>query len=57
MGVAMYDVIVVGARISGASTAMLLARAGYRVLLLDRAKFPGGKGAATNLVHPREFSG
>ncbi|ASQ97983.1 hypothetical protein CGL27_37615 [Streptomyces sp. 11-1-2] len=52
MGVAMYDVIVVGARISGASTAMLLARAGYRVLLLDRAKFPGGKGAATNLVHP-----
>ncbi|WP_161559465.1 FAD-dependent oxidoreductase [Streptomyces antimycoticus] len=53
----MYDVIVVGARISGASTAMLLARAGYRVLLLDRAKFPGGKGAATNLVHPREFSG
>ncbi|MDT3395900.1 NAD(P)/FAD-dependent oxidoreductase [Streptomyces sp. B1866] len=52
MGVAMYDVIVTGARVSGASTAMLLAKAGYRVLLLDRAKFPGGKAAATNLVHP-----
>ncbi|MFI6933298.1 NAD(P)/FAD-dependent oxidoreductase [Streptomyces sp. NPDC050287] len=48
----MYDVIVVGARISGAATAMLLSRAGYRVLLLDRAVFPGGKAAATNLVHP-----
>ncbi|MEW2390647.1 NAD(P)/FAD-dependent oxidoreductase [Streptomyces venezuelae] len=48
----MYDVIVVGARISGASTAMLLSKAGHRVLLLDRAVFPGGKAAATNLVHP-----
>ncbi|MEK8142928.1 FAD-dependent oxidoreductase [Streptomyces sp. M10(2022)] len=48
----MYDAIVVGARISGASTAMLLSRAGYKVLLLDRAEVPGGKAAATNLVHP-----
>ncbi|WP_405797915.1 NAD(P)/FAD-dependent oxidoreductase [Streptomyces sp. NBC_01506] len=48
----MYDAIVVGARISGASTAMLLSKAGYKVLLLDRAVFPGGKAAATNLVHP-----
>lgn len=36
----MYDVIVVGARCAGAPTAMLLARKGYRVLLLDRASFP-----------------
>ncbi len=36
----MYDVIVVGARCAGASAAMLLAREGYRVLLLDRARFP-----------------
>lgn len=36
----MYDVIVVGARCAGAATAMLLARAGHRVLLLDRARFP-----------------
>ncbi len=36
----MHDVVVVGARCAGASTALLLARAGYRVLLLDRARFP-----------------
>jgi 2-polyprenyl-6-methoxyphenol hydroxylase-like FAD-dependent oxidoreductase len=35
-----YDVIVVGARVAGASTAMLLARQGARVLLIDRARFP-----------------
>ncbi|WP_158220377.1 NAD(P)/FAD-dependent oxidoreductase [Kineosporia sp. A_224] len=32
--------IVVGARVAGAATAMLMARAGLRVLLLDRARFP-----------------
>lgn len=36
----MYDVIVVGARCAGSPTAMLLARQGYRVLLLDKATFP-----------------
>jgi len=36
----MFDVIVVGARCSGSPTAMLLARHGYRVLLVDRATFP-----------------
>jgi len=36
----MYDVIVVGARCAGATAAMLLARKGYAVLLLDRATFP-----------------
>jgi flavin-dependent dehydrogenase len=36
----MYDVIVVGARCAGASLAMLLARAGHRVALVDRATFP-----------------
>ena len=35
-----YDAIVVGARCAGASTALLLARRGYRVLLVDRAAFP-----------------
>ena len=34
------DVIVVGTRVAGAATAMLLARAGLRVLALDRARFP-----------------
>jgi flavin-dependent dehydrogenase len=36
----MYDAIVVGARCGGAPTAMLLARKGYKVLLLDAARFP-----------------
>ncbi len=36
----MYDAIIVGARVAGAATAMLLARKGYRVLLVDRAAFP-----------------
>jgi flavin-dependent dehydrogenase len=35
-----YDVIVVGARCAGSPLAMLLARRGHRVLLLDRAAFP-----------------
>lgn len=35
-----FDVIVVGARCAGAPTAMLLARRGYRVLAVDRARFP-----------------
>jgi flavin-dependent dehydrogenase len=36
----MHDVIVIGARCGGAPTAMLLARRGYKVLLVDRARFP-----------------
>ena len=36
----MYDVIVVGARVAGASTALLLARRGLKVLAVDRAEFP-----------------
>jgi flavin-dependent dehydrogenase len=36
----MYDVIVIGARCAGAPVAMLLARKGYKVLLVDRSTFP-----------------
>ena len=36
----MYDVIVVGSRCAGSPLAMLLARRGHRVLLVDRATFP-----------------
>ena len=36
----MYDAIVVGARCAGSSTAIHLARMGYKVLLTDRAIFP-----------------
>lgn len=35
-----YDVIIVGARVAGAATALGLARHGWRVLLLDAATFP-----------------
>ena len=34
------DVIVVGSRVAGAATGMLLARAGLRVLVVDQAHFP-----------------
>lgn len=34
-----YDAVVVGARAAGAATAMLLARRGARVLVLDRARY------------------
>ncbi len=35
-----YDVVIVGARVAGATLAALLGDAGVRVLLLDRARFP-----------------
>ncbi|HEX8727132.1 MAG TPA: FAD-dependent monooxygenase [Ktedonobacterales bacterium] len=35
-----YDVIVVGARVAGASLALLLGQQGHRVLLIDRDGFP-----------------
>jgi len=40
---ARWDVIVVGAGPAGSATARLLAKAGARVLLLDRARFPREK--------------
>ena len=46
----MYDVIVVGARCAGWPTAMLLARKGYRVLLVDRATVPSDMVMSTHLV-------
>jgi len=45
-----YDAIVVGARVAGSPTAMLLARKGYRVLLVDRATFPSDT-MSTHLIH------
>jgi flavin-dependent dehydrogenase len=46
-----YDAIVVGARCAGSPTAMLLARRGHRVLLVDRATFPSDT-ISTHLIHP-----
>ncbi len=45
-----YDAIIVGARCAGSPTAMLLARQGYRVLLVDRATFPSDT-LSTHIVH------
>jgi 2-polyprenyl-6-methoxyphenol hydroxylase-like FAD-dependent oxidoreductase len=46
-----WDAIVVGARCAGSPTAMLLARRGYKVLLVDSARFPSDT-VSTHLVHP-----
>jgi 2-polyprenyl-6-methoxyphenol hydroxylase-like FAD-dependent oxidoreductase len=46
-----WDIIVVGARCAGSVTAMLLARRGYRVLVVDSAKFPSDT-VSTHLLHP-----
>lgn len=46
-----HDAIVVGARCAGSPTAMLLARAGHRVLLVDKATFPSDT-MSTHVVHP-----
>lgn len=47
----MYDAIVVGARCAGSPTAMLLARKGYNVLLVDKAAFPSDT-ISTHVVWP-----
>ncbi len=47
----MYDAIIIGARCAGSPTAMLLARKGYRVLLLDRATFPSDV-ISTHVIWP-----
>src|SRR5258708_11613362 len=47
----MYDAIVVGARCAGAPTAMLLARKGYKVLLVDRGAFPSDMPFSNHYVH------
>ena len=46
-----YDAIVVGARCAGSPTAMLLARKGYRVLLVDKARFPSDT-VSTHMIWP-----
>jgi flavin-dependent dehydrogenase len=48
----MFDAIVVGARCAGAPTAMLLARKGYRVLLVDKASFPSDIMSGHNIHQP-----
>lgn len=45
-----FHAIVIGARCGGSPTAMLLARKGYRVLLVDRATFPSDT-VSTHFIH------
>jgi flavin-dependent dehydrogenase len=47
----MYDAIIVGARCAGSPTAMLLARRGFKVLLVDRATFPSDT-ISTHILWP-----
>jgi 2-polyprenyl-6-methoxyphenol hydroxylase-like FAD-dependent oxidoreductase len=46
-----FDAIVIGARCAGSPTAMLLARSGHRVLLVDKTTFPSDT-MSTHVVHP-----
>jgi flavin-dependent dehydrogenase len=46
----MYDAIIVGSRCAGAPTAMLLARKGYQVLMVDRDTFPSDT-MSTHFIH------
>jgi 2-polyprenyl-6-methoxyphenol hydroxylase-like FAD-dependent oxidoreductase len=47
----MYHAIIIGARCAGSPTAMLLARRGFKVLLLDRATFPSDT-VSTHILWP-----
>jgi len=47
----MYDAIIVGGRVSGAPLSMLLARAGYRVLCVERDRMPSDT-LSTHYMHP-----
>ena len=47
----MFDTIVVGARSAGAALALMLARRGHKVLMLDRATFPSDT-MSGHYIHP-----
>ena len=47
-----FDAIVVGARCAGSPTAMLLARKGYKVLVVDRATFRATRSRPTSSTRP-----
>lgn len=46
-----YDAIIVGGRFAGSSTALLLARMGHRVLVVDRVSFPSDT-ISGHAIHP-----
>jgi flavin-dependent dehydrogenase len=51
LGTRNYDAIVVGARCAGSPLGMLLARRGYRVLIVDSATFPSDT-LSTHMLQP-----
>ena len=48
----MYDAVVVGARCAGASIAMLLARQGHRILMIDKDSRGTDMAHSTHFVQP-----
>ncbi|SIT49236.1 Flavoprotein monooxygenase [Paraburkholderia ribeironis] len=50
-----FDVIVVGASVSGSPTAMLFAREGFKILLIDKKIFPRDT-LSTHFIWPRGLS-
>ncbi|WP_200837685.1 NAD(P)/FAD-dependent oxidoreductase [Starkeya nomas] len=50
-----FDAVIVGARAAGASLALLLARAGWRVALIDRASFPSDT-MSTHVIYPNTIA-
>lgn len=50
-----FDVVVIGSGVAGAPTAMLLARSGHKVLLIDRHIFPRDA-LSTHFIWPRGVS-
>lgn len=50
-----FDVIVIGGSVAGAPTAMLLARQGHKVLLIDKSVFPRDANS-THFIWPRGVS-
>jgi electron transfer flavoprotein-quinone oxidoreductase len=48
-----YDAVVVGAGPAGSCAATVLARAGHRVLLVERGPFPGSKNMYGGVIYPR----
>jgi flavin-dependent dehydrogenase len=51
----MYEVIVIGARCAGAALSLMLARAGLRVLVIDRTEFPSDT-MSGHYIHPAGIS-